>query len=175
MRYDTLPSLNLTEHNHRTTMSYHTLPCLRIILLRLAPFHFAVATRCSELFCYATAKLLSGKPLRHQTSQDTSSRKTIPCIASAEPYITIAELHSNMPSQNPAPQHHTLPLLDCASPLLNATSPRFAFATQSSLFYALAKPYPTQLDRNMHCLCHTLRSALCLRYSLPHHALPLLH
>lgn len=60
-----LPSLNLTEHNHCPTIRYHSLPCLRIILLRLAPFRFAVATRCSELFCYATAKLLSGKPLRY--------------------------------------------------------------------------------------------------------------
>ena len=70
IHYDTLPLRNLTNLCHRMTMSYHTLPCLRIVLLRLAPFHFAIATRCSELFCYATAKLLSGKPLRYQTSQD---------------------------------------------------------------------------------------------------------
>ena len=70
IHYDTLPLRNLTNLCHRMTMSYHTLPCLRIVLLRLAPFRFAIATRCSELFCYATAKLLSGKPLRYQTSQD---------------------------------------------------------------------------------------------------------
>ena len=50
IHYDTLPLRNLTNL------------CLRIVLLRLAPFHFAIATRCSELFYYAIAEPVKTLP-----------------------------------------------------------------------------------------------------------------
>ena len=80
---------------------------------------------------------------------DTKHHKTMLDLAFACPYLTtpchgITTPRFTSPLQNPAPQHHTLPSL-------NETSPRFAFAPRSSLLYALARPYPTQLDRNIHC------------------------
>ena len=86
IHYDTLPLLNLTNLCHRMTMSYHTLPCLCIVLLRLAPFHFAVATRCSELFCYAIAEPVKTLPPPNfsvVSRCDTKHHKTILDLAFA--------------------------------------------------------------------------------------------
>ena len=94
------------------------------------------------------------------------------CLCSSLLNDALPPLNPTSPLQNPAPQHHTLPLLDCASPLLNATSPRFAFATQSSLFYALAKPYHMKLYANSLCLCFTRLESTT---PLPYRARPCLH
>ena len=98
IHYDTLPLRNLTNLCHRMTMSYHTLPCLRIVLLHLAPFRFAIATRCSELFYYAIAEPV----------------KTLPPPNFAVVSLCDTKHHKTMLDRALAGRNPTLPLQDHA-------------------------------------------------------------
>ena len=135
MRDNTMPS-------HDNTLPLFTMPSHHITSFGPAPLHHCctltwVASLCHCRTCqnFATAKLLSGKPLLNYTKLGTAVARpclTLPCLCRT--FITsqclcLSLLNDTLPQQNPAPQHHALPLLDCAS------------------------PYPTQLDRNIHCLC----------------------
>ena len=177
-------------------MSYHTLPCLRIILLRLAPFRFAIATRCSELFCYATAKLLSGKPLPHihhftmplrdHTKLGTAFARpclTLPCLCktmSDLAFATQTSLYYSISSQNITSHCLCLSLLNVTLPLQNSTviclhhaSPCFAIA---DLHLVSHRHRFTELDLNVHCLCSSLLNDTLppLNPAPQHHTLPLL-